>query len=249
MGQDAALLLVRRVLALMVSMLLAGCHQAPPPPASGQTVDPRHYASFYLWPGVSPSADLRPKLLYLLDGEVRRGGPPRFLRLRPGVPKLSPTPLWLVVRVERLDWNESVEAALIADLDRWRMAGNNVVGLQVDFDAATHGIGRYRQFLTNLRARLPAQWRLSITGLMDWSAHGDPQELRALRSVIDEVVIQTYRDRQTIPGYEAYFRKMRGFPIPFRVALVQGGAWNPPTDLARERAFLGYVVFLMRTTH
>lgn len=183
-------------------------------------------------------------MLYLLDGEIRRAGNPGFIRLRPGSPHLPRVALWLVVRVERLDWNEDTYSAILADLDRWHAAGNRVIGLQVDFDARTRGIDGYARFLAGLRKRLPPQCHLSITGLMDWSANGDPRALIALHSVIDEVVVQTYQARDTIPGYDAYFARMTHFPIPFRVALAQGGVWTQPPSLAQQSMFRGYVVFL-----
>ena len=80
---------------------------------------------------------------------------------------------------------------------------------------------------------------------MDWSANGDPAALAKLGGTVDEVVIQTYQGRSTIPGYEAYFTKMRGFGLPFKVGLVQGGAWREPEGLAAEANFRGYVVFLV----
>ncbi|WP_372859164.1 DUF3142 domain-containing protein [Sphingobium lactosutens] len=228
-------------LALLASMALAGCQRQ----ADAVGVDPAAYEAFYLWPGVHPARDVRPRIVYLLDGEVRRGGPSRLERLRMGLPRLPGKTLWLVVRADRLDWNDATYAAIFDDLRRWQEAGNQVAGLQVDFDAATHGIDGYARFLHDLRRRLPRQWRLSITGLMDWSAHGDPRALAALAGQIDEVVVQTYQGRTTIAGYEEYFRRMKDFPIPFRVALVEGGAWQAPPILARHPQFRGYVVFLL----
>jgi hypothetical protein len=83
---------------------------------------------------------------------------------------------------------------------------------------------------------------------MDWSANGDPGALAALRGTIDEAVIQTYQGRTTIPGYEAYFRRMRNFPLPFRVGLVEGGTWREPPRLETEPNFRGYVIFLVNPT-
>ena len=230
--------------------LLAACHRADPSgAAAGLRVDARTYDAYYLWPGVRPPTGTRPRLLYLLDGEIRRDGPCRLTRLRPGTPRLPGQDIWLVVRIDRLDQDEACQAAqfaqILADMARWQQAGNRLAGLQIDFDAATRGIGHYAQFLAAVRRQLPRRWRLSITGLMDWSAHGDPIVLAALRRVVDEVVVQTYQGRDTIPGYEGYFRRMRGFPIPFRVALAEHGAWNAPPGLASHPAFRGYVVFLM----
>lgn len=238
--------MVRRA-ALLTLAVLAGCREREAPaPAPQPTVAAAQHDAFFLWPGVRPPPGVAPRLLYLLDGEVRRGGRPELVRLRPGVPRLPGMELWLVVRTDRLDWGTATERAILADLARWRAAGNRVAGLQVDFDAATKGIGGYRAFLQGLRARLPGDVKLSITGLMDWSAHGDPVELGRLAGVVDEVVVQTYQGRETIPGYAAYFARMGGFPLPFRVALAEGGKWAPPPGLERHPRFRGYVVFLVR---
>lgn len=230
-------------MALLAVMALTGCQRQAEGGAA--SVNPAAYDAFYVWPGVRPAKYLQPRTLYLLDGEVRRGGPSRLERLRMGVPRLPGKTLWLVVRADRLEWNDATYAAIFYDLRRWREAGNQVAGLQIDFDAATRGIENYARFLGDLRRRLPRQWRLSITGLMDWSAHGDPKALASLAGLIDEVVVQTYQGRTTIAGYDSYFRRMEGFPIPFRVALAEGGAWRPPPMLARHRQFRGYVVFLL----
>lgn len=224
--------------------LLAGCHSGHDD-ASGDIVRSTDYEAFYVWPGVHPAPSLKARQIYLLDGEILRGGPARLKRLTAGAPRLPGVALWLVVRTNRLDWSDAVYAVILEDLAAWGEAGNQVAGLQVDFDAATHGIGRYAAFLAGLRHRLPAEFRLSITGLMDWSAHGDPAALAALKGVVDDVVVQTYQGRATIPGYEAYFRRMGDFPIPFHVALAEGARWRAPAMLASHPMFRGYVVFLM----
>jgi len=232
--------------ALMLGLcLLPGCRQQREAAREPQVQASAHDA-FYLWPGVTPAADLRPKTLYLLDGEVRHGGAPSLKRLRMGTPHLPGKAVWLVVRADRLDWNEATYAAILADLDQWQKAGNSVTGLQVDFDAATRGIGKYASFLKDLRTRLPRRWQLSVTGLMDWSAHGDPQQLATMAGILDEVVVQTYQGQTTIAGYDSYFARMAHFPIPFRVALVEGGVWRAPPGLERHPRFRGYVVFLLK---
>ena len=163
-----------------------------------------------------------------------------------GMPHLPGKALWLVVRADRLDWSEATYTAILTDLRQWQNAGNDIVGLQIDFDASTRGIEGYARFLHDLRTRLPTHWHLSVTGLMDWSAHGDPRALAKLGGVLDEVVIQTYQGRTTIPGYAAYFRRMDDFPIPFRVALVERGEWLAPPSLKRQPQFHGYVIFLLQ---
>ncbi len=220
--------------------LAHGCGRAVP-----QTVDPAQYAAFWLWPGVPSSPALvRAHEVYLLDSELSRDG--RMTVLRPALPHLGKVPVWLVVRVETLDWPATVEPAVLERLARWEDAGNTVAGLQIDFDAKTRHLDRYAAFLTRMRQRLPARYRLSITGLLDWSANGDLAALASLRGVVDEVVLQTYQARSTIPGYAAYFRTIAALPLPFRVGLVEGGEWHAPPQLAAAPNFKGYVVFLLK---
>ncbi len=225
--------------ALPLLALLAGCGEK-----AAERVDPAAHDAFFLWAGVkSHPALARAKTIYLLAGEVRARDR-RYIPLR-AVPRLQGREVWMVVRAERLDWQEDVRARILGDLDRWRAAGNAMAGLQIDFDARTRGLSDYRAFLTDLRERLPRPYRLSITGLMDWSAQGDSQALASLVGVADEVVIQTYQGRRTIPGYEGYMASLTRLPLPYKVGLVEGGEWRAPPELARDPEFRGYVVFLL----
>jgi Protein of unknown function (DUF3142) len=227
--------------AALILAALVSCRPADP-----DRVEARRYDSFWLWAGVAaPPALARARTLYLLDGEIRAGSPGRYVALRPGVPRLPGKALWLVVRTDTLDWPAPTLPGLARRLDLWAAAGNRVEGLQVDFDARTRGLARYAAFLATLRRGLPRRYRLSVTGLMDWSANGDPAALSALSGTVDEVVVQTYQGRSTIPGYDAWFRRMRGFRLPFKVGLVEGGEWRAPAGLAAEPNFRGYVVFLV----
>jgi hypothetical protein len=129
--------------------------------------------------------------------------------------------------------------------DSWARAGNRLAGVQVDFDARTRHLDEYADFLRQVRRSLPRKYKLSVTGLMDWSVNGDPRALLKLKGIVDEIVIQTYQGRATISGYERYFQRMRGFPIAFKVGLVEHGRWLEPPDLRAEPNFRGYVVFLL----
>lgn len=218
-------------------MLLASCGGV-----RRDTVDPARYDAFFVWAGVDPPpAVSKAKTVYLLAGEVRRDG--SYVALR-ATPRVRTAEVWLVVRAARLDWTPSLEARLFAELDRWAV-GNRLAGLQVDFDASTKGLDRYAQFLTLLRQRLPVHYKLSVTGLMDWSANGDPGALAALRGVVDEVVVQSYQGRHTIPGYDAYLAKLARVPVPYRVAVVEGGDWREPVGLSSRPGYRGTVVFLL----
>lgn len=228
--------------ALLALPMLAACQPAEAP----QPVDPARFDRFFLWAGVPPPpAVARARELYILGGEIRRGGPVRLVAMRAGVPHVVRAKVWLTVRTERLDWDARVWDNVRSMLARWRGAGNRLEGLQIDFDAATPGLDRYRTFLEQVRRELPPGTRLSITGLLDWSANGDPAELARLSGLVDEVVIQTYQGRTTIPGYAVWFAHIDTLPFTHKIALVEGGEWTAPPALARDRRFAGYVVFLL----
>jgi hypothetical protein len=228
----------RHVLIAALALLLGAC-------GDPDRVRARDHDSFWLWAGVSSSPALETaKMVYLLDGEVR-GTPTHFVPLRASTPHTHAPQLWLVIRTDTLDWPKGMIDALGPHADGWARAGNRLTGVQIDFDARTRHLEEYVDFLRQVRRSLRPRYQLSITGLMDWSANGDPAALAKLKGVVDEVVIQTYQGRSTIFGYERYFDRMRGFPIPFKVGLVDNGRWIEPNSLPREPNFKGYVVFLL----
>jgi hypothetical protein len=212
---------------------------APAPVVAGE------YDSFWLWAGVKPQPVLtRARRIYLLAGEVRHQPPVRLASQRAAVPHVTHADVWMVVRVETLAWPPEVYRQLDGLLERWSKAGNRLVGLQVDFDARTQHLQDYAAFLADLRKRLPSGLKLGTTGLLDWSANGDPKGLDALVGSVDEVVLQIYQGRHVIPGYEAYLARLDRMKLPFRIGLLQYGEWRPPENLQRNPQFRGYVVFL-----
>jgi hypothetical protein len=230
MGQRSRILLVG-----LACALLAGCSS----PAEDERA-----SAYFLWAGVRPPAELADaETVYILAGEVRADDPSRLVQLRPKVPRGGRADIWMVVRAERIDWSEGVYRQVVRDLARWE-AQNRLAGLQVDFDAATLGLDGYADFLTQLRERLPGRYALSVTGLMDWSAHGDPQVLARLGGVVDEIVIQTYQGRQTIPGHGQYLASLKDLPLPYRIGIVRDGKWKAPAWLADDPEYRGEVVFL-----
>ena len=222
-------------------MALGSC-AAPPT----ERVDAGDYDAFWLWAGVTPQPVLsQAKTIYILAGEVRARDPSRVVDLRAAVPRVGHAEVWLVYRVETLDWGPQVMPRIVRDVAAWRAAGNRVAGVQVDFDAATRGLEGYAAFLREVRRGLPEGARLSVTGLLDWSARGDPEALAALGGTVDEIVIQTYQGRATVPGYESYVARLDRMRTPFKIGLVQGGEWREPEELRANSMFRGYVVFLV----
>lgn len=211
-----------------------------------ERVDAARYDAFWLWAGVKPQPALATaKTLYLLQGQVSVRQPVRLAAQRPAVPRVRGPEVWMVVRVETIKWPPAVYAQVLAQLARWRAAGNKVVGVQIDFDARTRHLENYAAFLKDLRRRLPADCRLGITGLLDWSSNGDPRGLDALAGAVDEVVLQIYQGRRVIPGYAGYLARLDRMKIPFRIGLLQGGEWRAPPGLEAHPQFRGYVVFLL----
>jgi hypothetical protein len=218
---------------------------AAPSAAIGATVVARDYDAFWLWAGVRPQPVMATaKVLYILQGEVIAANPARLVAQGGATPSLRRGELWLVYRVQTLDWSPLIYRQVAAHLRSWRAAGNPVVGVQIDFDARTRHLDAYAAFLKDLRSRLPPDCRLGVTGLLDWSSQGDPAGLSALAGVVDELILQTYQGRRTIPGYGAYLARLDRLETPFRIGLMQGGEWTPPEGLARNPNFRGYVVFL-----
>ncbi len=230
----------RGALAFAVAALSLGAG-----PAAPEIVEAGHYRAFWLWAGVRPQPALAgAEAVYLLQGEVEDGPTVRLASRRPAIPHVRGADVWLVVRAATLAWPPDVYAQVFRALADWRAAGNRVVGVQIDFDARTRGLAGYGAFLQDLRARLPPDCRLGITGLLDWSANGDPAGLAALAGTVDEAVLQTYQGRHVIPGYSAYLGRLGRMTVPFRIGLLQGAEWRAPEGLEREPLFRGYVVFL-----
>ncbi|AHG19562.1 hypothetical protein Z042_08025 [Chania multitudinisentens RB-25] len=248
MGTAAQILLVKRLCwaLLLISPLLAAS-------VAGKTgkgyVDTRDYRAFWLWSGVWSQPVLQQaETLYLHQAEIvmgRQGA--RFLKLGVPLAKLQAPSIWITVRVTTLDIPDEILAAALRLPARWAAAGNQVVGLQIDFDAATYQLDKYAEFLSHVRSRLPAGFALGVTGLLDWAKTGNASQLNGLP--IDELVIQTYQGKQTVTQYEQYLPALLKLRLPFKIGLVQHGVWNPQWQqrLAKSPYYRGEVVFLVNT--
>ena len=69
--------------------------------------------------------------------------------------------------------------------------------------------------------------------------------LNRLGKVLDEVVVQTYQGRHSIPDNARYLPRVARLQLPYRIGLVQGGEWKAPEYLEDSPWFRGYVVFLL----
>ena len=249
MGQRAEILLVGLLRPWAVFLACCVAIGATPQLTVAQTVHAEDYDAFWLWAGVDAQPVLaRARSLYILQGQVEsRRGAAGQVRLIAQGGATTPAPhaeIWLSYRAHTLGWTPDILRKIEARMSRWRAAGVPIAGLQIDFDARTHRLGEYAEFLRRVRAQLPGADRLSITGLLDWGGERDPADLNALGGVVDEVVIQTYQGRRTIPGYGAYMSQFDRLKFPFKIGLIQGGEWRAPPGLETDPWFRGYVVFL-----
>ena len=212
-----------------------------------ENVDPRQHQAFWLWSGVKASNALqKAQTVYLHQGEVlERSGEVVFLRLGLPVSRLTFPSIWLTVRFTTLNVPDDIPARIVRLMQRWEMAGNKVVGLQLDFDAATYHLASYACFLRQLRQQLPQKYALGVTGLLDWAKNGDIQTLNALP--IDELVVQSYQGRHTVQNYQEYLPALMRLNIPFKLGLVQAGKWDSESEAQLEKSlwYRGTVVFML----
>lgn len=202
---------------------------------------------FWLWSGVKTSNALRDaRTVYLHQGDILlRAGRVEFERKGLPVSRLTFPHLWLTVRFTTLDVSDEQLLRLNRLMLRWQSVGNNVTGLQIDFDAATHRLGDYARFLHRLRKILSPQFALGVTGLLDWAKTGSVNTLNALP--VDELVVQSYQGRNTVPDYTAYLPALAGLRIPFKVGRVQNGDWDKQEEqrLAESPWYRGTVTFML----
>jgi hypothetical protein len=219
-------------------------------PVRADVVRATDYSSFWIWGGVKPQSVLsQAQSLYILQGQViekKRQNISKALVIAQGmnVARIRESKVWLVYRADTLHWTPEIARTLISRLKRWQLAGNSVIGLQIDFDAKTRHLQEYVEFLRQLRAQLPANYKLSITGLLDWSSNGDIEAINQLKSVVDEVTIQTYQGRKSVANYNAYLPALKRLTVPFKIGLIQDGEWQAPEDLESNPWFQGYIIFL-----
>lgn len=214
-------------------------------------IDSTHFDAFWIWGGVNPSSVMRTaKTLYFLQGDIalNRAGQVNIYAQGVSIPRDVKSDVWLVYRATTLAWSPQIVPIIVARVKRWREAGNNVVGIQIDFDSGTKQLNKYAIFLKNLKAQLSvesADVKLSITGLLDWTNQSDTNGVNQLLGVVDEVIIQTYQGTKTVSQYAHYLDKLERIALPFKIGLVEKGAWQDHPKIATHPFFKGFVVFLL----
>lgn len=244
MGRTAQLLLVSCLLALFMPPAIA---EVSDKLQLSHKVYAHDYQAFWLWSGVNPQPALQQaNQVYLHQGEVViRQRAAWFQKMGLPSSRLTLPAMWVTVRITTLDVPDDILAILIDLPRRWAAAGNQVIGLQIDFDAGTYRLDDYAGFLRRVRTKLDPNFALGVTGLLDWAKTGSIQQLNALP--IDELVIQTYQGRSTVNQYSRYLPALLQLRLPFKIGLVQHGEWDPQWEqyLAASPFYRGEVVFLL----
>lgn len=205
-------------------------------------------ADYWLWPGARLPEQAHINRLYLLQGHFS-ARTNRFIDQGVNARTLKRIKeLMLVYRLDGLQSSSVVMQQVYLDLQAWKDRGNNLVGLQLDFDSATGDLALYEDFLREIRAQLPVKYQLSITGLMDWINYS-PGNLNL--DFLDEVVLQTYQGTQSVSKLDLYLAKLVKQGSPFATSFKLGfveGAILPEVHLAQianDPDFRGCVTFLL----
>lgn len=155
--------------------------------------------------------------------------------------------IFIVYRLEQLPDPAAVADLFSYDAGMWRLRGNEVAGLQIDFDSPSGRLGPYINFLQQLRSGLCAGCALSVTGLADWASSASPDELFSLADSTDEIIFQLYNGKRPIPALSQYAAHISRFQRPFKVGILPSQQNNLPLDLLSSPQFRGAVIFLERS--
>lgn len=213
-------------------------------------VNANDYDAFWIWGNIRSAPYLsQAKEIYILQGEIDYAKAGQQSRLTPqgvAVLRIPHQKVWLVFRARHLDWNAENWAAILSRMQQWENQGNQIQGLQIDFDSKTQNLKQYALFLQQLRQKLPKQYKLSITGLLDWTNFNDADSLNIFRQHIDELILQSYQGTTTIPNYADYLKRVSALNLPYKIGVVQHGIWSTSMQFEQDPNFKGYVVFLLR---
>jgi hypothetical protein len=237
--------------AIIFTFFIFNLFACQPAQSATSTIDANHFDSFWIWGNIQSAPYLsKAKELYILQGEIRYSKQKHSSILIPqgvSILKLPRQKIWLVFRTHHLVWNEQNYQTVFKRLEHWRNQGNQVQGLQIDFDSRTDDLKEYALFLENFRKRLPPYYQLSITGLLDWTNFKDQKTLTILKNNISELVIQTYQGTTTIPNYPQYLKRISAMQLPYKIGFVQNGLRQNNSNNLNDPHFKGYVIFLLRS--
>ncbi len=137
-----------------------------------------------------------------------------------GATKLA-NPLILVYRLEALPDPNLVLNQFLNDQEMWRLKGNHVLGIQLDFDSPTNKLDLYINFLIRFKENLPKQFRFSVTGLADWASNSPPEVLNSIQKITDEIVFQVYTGKSPVPEIHSYYQSLATLSTNFKLGVLE----------------------------
>ncbi len=203
---------------------------------------------YWVWAGIRPETGMEKSVLYIYQGILRKTEEgPSYERLG-----LFPHPLkqniYIVYRLSGgLPSAEEIVKLFEVNAGFWIHHDVNVIGLQLDFDSPTSKLLSYSDFLSQVRAHLNPDYKLSITGLGDWVLFGHKNSLQTIEKNTDEIVFQLYQDRHHFADIERYIHKLMHLDMPFKVGLLNHQSPEIYINKLRESPyFRGAVIFVQK---
>ncbi|UVK98824.1 DUF3142 domain-containing protein [Pseudomonas sp. B21-048] len=180
-----------RLIVLLAAVLLNGCERPDAPPLDQQLyVWQRQWTLAHDAALRDSRADFSTLRVLALQAFPQAGW--SRARIDPVLLKRDGRPLIAVIRLDGqlkgLDQDEVI-AHIHQVLSDWQGQGLILSGVEIDHDAGNARLPAYHEFLTHLRAVLPASLPLSITALPAWL---DSPELPALLATVDSSVLQVH---------------------------------------------------------
>jgi hypothetical protein len=175
-----------------LTVVALGCGRAP---AAGPRLEHDAYVWQRAWTGAVAASVAAPPAaigrLRVLVAEIDTAATMATPAVAVAALVAARRPVIAVVRVDgaRLVAGLSLAPAL-AQVARWRAAGVDVVGLEIDHDCATAALADYAHWLAANRPPAPLAW--SITALPTWA---DAPALPAVAAAVDELVVQVHAVR------------------------------------------------------
>ena len=208
----------------------------------------------WYWAGVTPIAGKIESSdnLYLHQGSVvsskSNANDLKFINLGISPHKLPEHRYtYLVYRLDKLGLADRVIDAFKTDVYQWGLRGNSIQGIQLDFDSPTHNLLSYIEFLTEFRKHLPETFKLSVTGLADWPATGDADDIRMIGNSSDEIIFQLYSGKASVKNLHLYLSKFSNLPIDFKLGVLESmdTCSEDFEQVYRNNHFKGFVYFLV----
>lgn len=175
----------------------------------------------WVWAGITVKDVPATGILYVYQGHATQKSGALSFTKHGLYPHTLARDLFLVYRLTKpLPAPEDLAAIFNHHQIKWTQSGARILGIQLDFDAATKNLATYAQYLRNLRRHMDAPSKISITGLGDWITSAPRAAQSDLMDACDEIVFQLYQERSPLPHIETFFKKLAHFNRPFKVGLL-----------------------------